>query len=99
MTPQRHEDAELQDDLGFTVGEISGRLTAIEQRMDRFESVVGDQFSSMSNKLDDIGRALARQEARNQAHASVGRWSLGVMSAIGFVGAWLLNKFGGGFPH
>ena len=82
----------MADELVLRVGELGGRITAMESRMDRHENYmgeklrsVGNQLDAMDTKLDQIAIAAAegRAEAAGQRRiVRIGITVLGVLTAI-----------------
>jgi hypothetical protein len=46
-------EATASGDLRVLVGDLRGRMRAHENRMDRHESWVGDEFSALETKIDN----------------------------------------------
>ena len=77
-------DAGLQRE----VGRLDGRLSAIEARMDRFESTVLSQLEGIQDKLNAISLAVATGGAKAAGHGDVVRWAVMLMAAAS---GWVFN--------
>jgi hypothetical protein len=49
----------MGDDLTLAVGELQGRVKALESRADRHETTVHEQLTSINGKLDKVVTQLA----------------------------------------
>jgi len=71
--------------IPMQVGEVRGRLTALEERVGRHETFVGEYLKKIDDKLD---RALIIQE-QGITIQRICRWVLGLaIAASGWVAMW-----------
>jgi hypothetical protein len=80
----------MADELVLRVGELGGRVIAMESRMDRHEAYMGEKLrsvetrlGSMDEKLDSITVALASSKAEATGRGTLIRWVLTGVGAIG----------------
>jgi hypothetical protein len=87
-------DAENGGSGAFRVGEISGRMTALQNRMDKLESEVSARLDRMDTKLDLLMQGQARyagiETERSQTEIRH-HWFIGMLLGMLTVGVTLLG--------
>lgn len=80
----------MADELVLRVGELGGRVIAMESRMDRHEAYMGEKLrsvetrlGSMDEKLDSITVALASSKAEARGRGGLIKIILSIIAAIG----------------
>lgn len=78
-------------DLQRSLGRVEGNQSAMEARMDRFESLVKDGFEKVEDALGTIDKRLAQIEQRESERK--GAWKTLVAIAAGVSGlvGYLVN--------
>ena len=79
---------ETHDDTRLQLGRVDGRLSALENRIDRHETYVVKELGAINDKLD---RALLAQAQGAGAFRAV-HW---IVSALASVAAWVLGHVTG----
>lgn len=91
------QDQDRIDNLSRAVGQLEGRQSSIEGRMDRHEQVTQRVLGELGTKLDNIGEAI--EDIRNEQSNRDGQikggtkviivlWTVGAAIASLFVAVW-----------
>lgn len=79
----------------FALGELRGRIGAMERRMDQHESFVRDNFHGFNTKLDDIRITIDRNAGGKATWDTVRSICIGFLATFsGIVTFFVLRAFG-----
>lgn len=79
MTTGQRSGFDPPDSIYTRVGEIAGKLHALEERVDRHETGVKSTLDGMDRKLDDIQTAIAQQNGGIAWVSTIGKWFLWII--------------------
>jgi len=79
----------LADQISFAhqLGQLEGRINALERKVDAFEQRIEGRLGAIENKLDQVATLLNLGRGGWQAFALLGAVLAGVLSTI----AWVLQ--------
>lgn len=85
----------MADEIGAQIGEVRGRLGALESRVDRYETDMRQTLNAMDVKLDRIVSRIDRADGALAIGERATDWIKYVVSgAIGAAGTWIAAHFG-----
>ena len=78
-------------DLQRSLGRVEGNQSAMEARMDRFESLVKDGFGKVEDALGAIDKRLAQIEQRESERKGAWKTLVAIAAAVSGLVGYLVN--------